>query len=212
MLVGFSCEFQSLLNNVCHFDFAIRPSSTVCCLESLERLLILLPESQSSQKSICCSRFAFKASQAPFPALTLWPDSEKRTSAVWILWPESQSPQKSFCCSHFAFKAPSSTVSCFDVVARRPPKHFVLVGICGQTRCSFGISHFFRTFLRCQNGCFCALIACVSVFNRTCHRKCKLQACNAPNVQFWHKPFFSNFSAVSKWLLLHVYRLCLGLQ
>ena len=59
--------------------------------------------------------------------------------------------------------------------------------------CSFGISHFFRTFLRCQNACFCAFIACVSVFNRTCHRKCKLQACNAPNVQFWHKPFFSTF-------------------
>ena len=59
--------------------------------------------------------------------------------------------------------------------------------------CSFGISHFFRTFLRCQNACFCAFIACVSVFNRTCHRKCKLQACNAPNVQFWHKPFFRPF-------------------
>ena len=242
MLVGFCCEFQSLQNNVCHFDFAIRPSSTVCCLESLERLLILLPESQSSRKSICCSRFAFKAPQAPFPTLTLWPDSEKRTSAVWILWPESQGPQKIYCCSHFAFKAPSSTVSCFDVVARRPPKHFVLVGICGQTpcsfgislfflelfcgvkmaasahlslvsrssikpatenassrpamhrMCSFGISHFFRTFLRCQNGCFCAFIACVSVFNRNCHRKCKLQACNAPIVQFRHnRPFFRTF-------------------
>ena len=73
--------------------------------------------------------------------------------------------------------------------------------------CSFGISHFsLGLFCGVKNGCFCAFIACVSVFNRTCHRKCKLQACNAPNVQFWHKPFFSNFSAVSKWLLLHVYR------
>ena len=99
-------------------ETAIRPSSTVCCLESLERLLILLPESQSSQKSICCPHFAFKAPQALFPALTLWPDSEKRTSAVWILWPESQGLQKSVCF--------------FDAAFRRL-KHSVKVGICGQT-------------------------------------------------------------------------------
>ena len=57
--------------------------------------------------------------------------------------------------------------------------------------CSFGISHFFRTFC----GVKMAASARLSLVPRSSigpARKRKLQACNAPNVQFWHKPFFSN--------------------
>ena len=70
-------------------------------------------------------------------------------------------------------------------------------------RCCFGINHFFKL-----SAVACAFIAC----SLLSHRKSKLQACNAPRVQFWHRPFFSNFSAVSKWMLLCAYRLCLALQ
>ena len=40
-------------------------------------------------------------------------------------------------------------------------------------------------------------IAGILLFHWTCHRKKQAPGCNVPFVQFWHKPFFSNFVRVS---------------
>ena len=120
-------ESQGPQNNVSYFDFAFRhfrPSSTVCCLESLASLLkrtsvawILWPESQGPQKNACYFDFAFRslervgyygfvASQRLlFQCCCQGPKALQRTTATLIL-----------------LLGPSSTVCCFDVVARLSKK------------------------------------------------------------------------------------------
>ena len=68
----------------------------------------------------------------------------------------------------------------------------------GRVCAVFGIGHFFRALLGlvfCLRTVWCRAfgVVCLTLSNRNCYARSKLQPCGQSLCSFWHKPFFANF-------------------
>ena len=143
------------------------PKSHVCCFDSSPRLpavqRMLWLCWHSSKNHVCYFHFSprlpagngcFGCSGSSKNHVCYFDFSPRLPAVQRMLWICCPDLKKHVCCLMFPKRATdASFIACVSIFNRnchrkcklRPAMHRL---------CSFGISHFFRTFLRCQNGCF----------------------------------------------------------